>query len=84
METDMINAFKTTAIGLGIAGTLAVAAATPSFARAAPYNGYTNNGYTNYAGPYGDYAYVGARGYRGWANEDIPVCYPSLRWQNRC
>jgi hypothetical protein len=79
METDMINALRTTAIGLGIAGTLAVAAATPSFARAAHYNGYTN-----YAAPYDDYAYAGARGYRGWANEDIPVCYPSLRWQNRC
>jgi hypothetical protein len=79
METDMINALRTTAIGLGIAGTLAMAAATPSFARVVPHNGYTN-----YATQYGDYGYAGPRGYRGWFNDDIPVCYPSLRWQNRC
>jgi hypothetical protein len=82
----MINLLRTTAIVLGIAGTLAVAAATPSLARAAVVHGYDRQ---NYADPYGGYAY--APGFRSWdyrASDDIDgpysACYPSLRWQNRC
>jgi hypothetical protein len=83
---DMINVLRTTAIGLGIAGTLAVTAATPSLARVAAADRYDQR---TYAGPYGGYAY--APGFRGWdyrASDDIDgpysACYPSLRWQNRC
>jgi hypothetical protein len=83
---DMINVLRTTAIGLGIAGTLAVTAATPSLARVAAVD---RHGQQTYADPYGGYAY--APGLRSWhyrASDDIAgpysACYPSLRWQNRC
>ena len=50
----MINILRKAMIGLGIAGTLAVAAATPSLARVVVVDpGY---GYGYYAGPYGGYA----------------------------
>jgi hypothetical protein len=63
MEVDqMINILRKTAIGLGIAGTLAVAAATPSLARVVvvdPGYGYGYGyGPQNYAGPYGGSAYA--------------------------
>jgi hypothetical protein len=83
---DMINVLRTTAIGLGIAGTLAVAAATPSLARVAAADRYDQR---TYADPYGGYAYapgLRSRDYR--TSDDIAgpysACYPSLRWQNRC
>jgi hypothetical protein len=82
----MINVLRKTAIVLGIAGALAVAAATPSLARVAAAHGYDQQ---TYADPYGDYAY--APPFRSWdsrASDDIAgpysACYPSLRWQNRC
>jgi hypothetical protein len=83
---DMINALRTTAIGLGIAGTLAVTAATPSLARVAAADRYDQRTYVD---PYGGYAY--APPLRSWdyrVSDDIAgpysACYPSLRWQNRC
>jgi hypothetical protein len=94
MEVDpMINILRKTAIGLGIAGTLAVAAATPSLARVVvvdPGYGY-GYGPQNYAGPYGGSAYAPGYGSRSWdypAGDDIAgpysPCYPTQRAQNRC
>jgi hypothetical protein len=91
----MINILRKSALGLGVAGTLAVAAATPSLARvvaAHPGNGYGYGyGQQTYAGPYGGYAYAPGYGSRSWnspAADDIDgpysSCFPSLRWQNRC
>ena len=85
----MINILRKTAIGLGIAGTLAVAAATPSLARVVDHGyGY---GQQTYAGPYGGYAYAPGYGSRSWdypAGDDIAgpysPCYPTRRAQNRC
>jgi hypothetical protein len=96
MEVDqMINILRKTAIGLGIAGTLAVAAATPSLARVVvvdPGYGYGYGyGPQNYAGPYGGSAYAPGYGSRSWdypAGDDIAgpysPCYPTQRAQNRC
>ena len=78
----MINTLRKTAIGLGVAGTVAVAAATPSLARVA----VVDPGY-GYGNPFGGYAYDRSYGSRSWdypAADDIAVCYPSLAWQNRC
>jgi hypothetical protein len=94
MEVDqMINILRKTAIGLGMAGTLAVAAATPSLARVVvvdPGYGY-GYGPQNYAGPYGGSAYAPGYGSRSWdypAGDDIAgpysQCYPTQRAQNRC
>ena len=89
----MINILRKTALALGVAGTLAVAAATPSLARVAhPGYGYGYGyGQQTYAGPYGGYAYAPGYGSRSWnspAADDIDgpysSCFPSLRWQNRC
>jgi hypothetical protein len=66
----MINILKRAAIGVGMAGTLALAAATPSLARVAHHPVYHHNGYAN--GPAVDDIDV------------YSPCYPSLRWQNRC
>jgi hypothetical protein len=67
----MINILKRTAIGVGMAGTLALAAATPSLARVVAHHPvYHHSGYANAP-----------------AVDDIDVyspCYPSLRWQSRC
>ena len=54
----MINILRKTAIGLGIAGTLAVAAATPSLARVVHHGYGYGYGPQNYAGPYGGSAYA--------------------------
>ena len=87
----MINILRKTAIGLGIAGTLAVAAATPSLARVVVVDHGYGYGQQTYAGPYGGYAYAPGYGSRSWdypASDDVGLpyspCYPSLRWQNRC
>jgi hypothetical protein len=66
----MINILRTTAIGVAMAGTLAVAAATPSLARVVAHHpDYHHSGYApavdDTGGPYS-------------------TCYPTLRWQNRC
>ena len=89
----MINLLWKSAIGLGVAGTLALAVATPSLARVKnvdPGYGYSYGyGSQFYAAPYSGYAYVPAYGARRWGNSDdvgLPYtpCYPSLAWQNRC
>jgi hypothetical protein len=70
----MANILRKAAIGLGVAGTLAVAAAAPSLAQVVvvdPYYGYA--GPQVYVGPYGGYAYApGYGGYRSW---DYPAGY---------
>ena len=74
----MINILRTTAIGVAMAGTLAVVAATPSLARVvAAHPGY----HQVYAGPQSGYAYAPAVDDTGGP---YPTCYPTLRWQNRC
>jgi hypothetical protein len=74
----MINILRKTAIGVAMAGTLAVAAATPSLARVVAHHPGSQQ---VYAGPHSGYAYAPAV-------DDIggpySPCYPSLRWQNRC
>jgi hypothetical protein len=87
----MINLLWKSAIGLSVAGTLALAIATPSLARVknvAPGYGYGYGSQFN-ADPYSGYAYVPAYGSRRWDNSDdvgapYTPCYPSLAWQNRC
>jgi hypothetical protein len=69
----MINILRTTAIGVAMAGTLAVATATPSLARVV-HPGY------HHAGPHSGYAYAPADDDTG----GYSTCYPTLRWQNRC
>ena len=76
-------------IGCGLAGALALAAATPSLAQVVvigpgPYYG----GPGVYVGPYSGYAYApGYRGYSAWdypAGYDtggIPYSYRDLGWQ---
>jgi hypothetical protein len=69
MEVDsMINILKKTMIGLGVAGTLAVAAATPSLARVVVVDPGYGYGYGYYADPYGGYAYAPGYGSRSWDN----------------
>jgi hypothetical protein len=87
----MINLLWKSAIGLGVAGTLAVAVATPSLARVKNVDPGYGYGYGSqlYAAPYSGYAYVPAYGSRRWDNFDdvgapYTPCYPSLAWQNRC
>ena len=92
MEVDQtINILRKTAIGLGIAGTLAVAAATPSLARVVVIDPGYGYGYGYYAGPYGGYAYTPGYSSRSWDNPagyDIggpySPCYPTQAEQNRC
>jgi hypothetical protein len=87
----MINLLWKSAIGLGVAGTLALAIATPSLARVKNVDPGYGYGYGSqfYADPYSGYAYVPAYGSRRWDNSDdvgapYTPCYPSLAWQNRC
>jgi hypothetical protein len=87
----MINLLWKSAIGLGVAGTLALAVATPSLARVKNVDPGYGYGYGSqfYPGPYSGYAYVPAYGARRWDNSDdvgapYTPCYPSLAWQNRC
>jgi hypothetical protein len=87
----MINLLRKSAIGLGVAGTLALAVATPSLARVRNVDPGYGYGYGSqlYAGPYSGYAYVPAYGSRRWDSRDdvgapYSPCYPTLAWQNRC
>jgi len=79
----MINLLWKSAIGLGVAGTLAVAVASPSLARVKNVDPGYGYGYGSqfYAAPYNGYAYVPAYGSRRWDNSDdvgapYTPCYP--------
>jgi hypothetical protein len=61
----MINILRKTAIGLGVAGALAVAAATPSLARVVVVDQGYGYGSQTYAGRHGGYAYAGLLGLSG-------------------
>lgn len=88
----MINALRNTAIGVGV-GALVVVAATPSLALPnAPTLANHDDAHAYrmraYGDLYGGYAYAPDHSYRSWDNrparDDMSVCHPSLRWQNRC
>ena len=78
----MINILKRTAIGVAMAGILAVAAATPSLARVVAHRHGSGYGYGQpvYDGPQSGYAYAPTDDIGG----PYSPCYPTLRWQNRC
>jgi hypothetical protein len=78
----MINILKTTAIGMAMAGILAVAAVTPSLARVVAHHPGSGYGYGQpvYDGPQSGHAYAPTDDIGG----PYSPCYPTLRWQNRC
>jgi len=89
----MTNILRKTAIAMGVAGTLGVAAMTPSLAQVVivdPGYGYPAYGYRGpsvYVGPYGGYAYAPGYGAPSWdypAGYDtggMPYSYRELGWQ---
>jgi hypothetical protein len=88
MESNMAHSIRKAAGLCGLAGALAIAAATPSLAQyvvvipGGPYGGY-------YGGPYGGYAYApgyyGGYGYwdrpAGYDTSGAPYSYGGLGWQ---